>query len=457
MVLQRLKQLWRNSITAKAATIGILVLVMLIPVSMIEGIVHDRSTNRAVAERDIMQAWGHAQTVAGPVLVLPYSTVRSLKYGMSSIWEGEAIILPESLNANASINPEIRYRGIHKVPVYNADVALDGSFRIEDLEDLEFDMQDIQWDQAYVALGIADPRAIQQTPSITINGKSIQFTPQQQAIDGMPQQIVAKLPSLHAGDSGAVEFDFSLRLDLNGSQQLKFLPYGDTTRVKLLSSWDAPKFFGSYLPVERTVDADGFSAEWRVSSIGRELPSRWVAGAVNPDKVAGSAFGVELYTTVSLYRLMLRAITYAVLFIALTFVAWFLFEILAKLRLHPLQYLMVGLANALFFLLLLSFAEHAGFGWAYLASAIASSGLITGYSQAVLGQGGRALVMFGVLAVLYGFLYMTLRAEDYAMLFGAIALWIALAAVMYLTRKIDWYGIGSVRDEDPGSTQARLL
>lgn len=444
--MQRLKTIWRNSVTAKAVTIAVLILVMLIPVGMIKGVVHDRVVNRVQAEQDIKQAWGHAQTIAGPVLVLPYSTRRSLDYGMTVVDDGHAFVLPDRLDVDAVLMPEERYRGVHKVAVYSTSTAISGDFVIQDLDDLGIDFDDITWDRAYLALAVSDPRAIQQTPEVTINGTSIRFAPVSEQVPGMPPQIAAVLPSRPTSPDGVINLDFSMQLELNGSQRLAFLPYGDTTRVTMRSSWASPSFFGSYLPAKRTIDDNGFQAEWRVSSIGRPLPQRWINGRIGTELISGNSFGVELYTAINLYRVILRATTYAVLFISLTFVAWFLFEVLTRLKLHPLQYLLVGLANALFFLLLLSLSEHIGFGLAYLVSAAASSGLITGYSQAVLGQGRRAVTMFGVLAVLYGFLYMTLRAENYAMLFGSIALWVALAAIMYLTRKIDWYGIGSSPD-----------
>ncbi len=239
-----------------------------------------------------------------------------------------------------------------------------------------------------------------------------------------------------------------LVLQLNGADSLRISPLGDTTKVTMNSTWPSPSFVGNYLPEHREVSDSGFSAAWQVSSLGRSLPSQWTGKTAIKGNKQQMSFGVDFYQPVSLYRLSLRAAKYAVLFIGLTFVAYFLFEVMAGLRLHPLQYLLVGFANALFYLLLLSLAEHIGFGWAYLASSGASISLVAGYSVAILGRESRGLLMAIILAGLYSFLYMTLKAETYALLAGALGLWITLAIIMFLTRRIDWYAQGGPPGND---------
>jgi inner membrane protein len=218
-------------------------------------------------------------------------------------------------------------------------------------------------------------------------------------------------------------------------------------------------WFGGHLPEKREVSTEGFQATWRVSSLGRALPSRWTShspekgatpiSAFNLNPYAGndgpinSAFGVNLFVPIGPYKLTDRATKYAVLFIGLTFVAYFLFEVLLKLELHALQYLLVGFANALFYLLLLSLAEHIDFGWSYLVSAMGSAGLVAAYSSSILGSWRQTSLVVAMLAGLYGFLYLTLNAESYAMLAGSVGLWMILGLVMYLTRGIDWYQWGS--------------
>ncbi|MEQ9561562.1 MAG: cell envelope integrity protein CreD, partial [Woeseiaceae bacterium] len=271
-----------------------------------------------------------------------------------------------------------------------------------------------------------------------LNGKTLAFVPGGHLVGGLPPQIQAPLREILKPDSTA-ELAFDTVLNIKGSESLSFLPLGDTTRASIKSTWPSPSFSGSYLPHTREISDDGFRADWQVSSIGRSLPSHWSKASGAAHSTESAMFGVDLYMPISIYRLTLRAVTYGVLFVVLTFVSYFMFEVIAGLRLHPLQYLMVGMANVIFFLLLISLAEHIGFGWSYIASALASSGLVVGYSYAVLGQRRRAMIVGTVLFVLYCFLYMTLKAETYALLAGSIGLWAALAVIMYMTRRIDWY------------------
>lgn len=443
-----------RSASIKAATIAILILVLLIPIGMIKGVIDDRRVIGLEAQSDIMRSWGGQQLVAGPILVMPYVATHRSKDGTTRVVNKRAFVLPEILHIDAEIHPEIRYRGLHKVPVYSARIRMSGRLGNINPRLLGLDPEQVNWGKAYIALVVSDARAITAIPEITLGRQSSRFQAGGRQIDGLPVQIVAPVRGLDNAEANAAPLDFELELTLNGTGSLRFLPFGDTTNVRMTSTWPSPSFSGNYLPESRVVEEDGFSADWKVSSLGRALPSRWIGDDIDEGVAMESAFGVDLFLPIGLYQLTTRAAKYAVLFVALTFVAYFLFEIVAGLSLHPLQYLLVGFANTMFFMLLLSLAEHIGFAWSYLVSAVASSALITAYSVAILGQRTRALIMTAVLGVLYGFLFLTLRAESYAMLAGSIALWITLAAVMYLTRHVDWHEHGtSVADNV--SAQAR--
>lgn len=451
--MQNIAARLRQSASLKVFVIGFLILVLLIPLAMIRDVIFERDQVSEEARHEIQQTWGRPQLIAGPVLVVPYKIVHSNNRGERFTTPSNAYVLPETLNVEVSVDSEIRSRGIHDVAVYSSRVRLHGLFPKSLLGDLKIADENADWSGAYVALGVRDGRAITETPEIVLHRKSTRFVPGGQQIAGLPPQIIAPVgKNLETSDAA---LPFEIVINVNGSESLSFLPMGDTTNVSMRSSWPSPSFSGNYLPENREISDTGFTASWKISSIGRPLPSRWVETTSAPTAAAeNSAFGVDLYMPISVYRLTLRATKYGILFIGLTFVAYFLFEIVAGLRVHPLQYLLVGFANSLFYLLLVSLAEHIGFGWAYLASCAASAGLIVGYSLSVLGERRRAIIMAVILGLLYSFLYMTLKAETYAMLAGSIGLWLSLGIVMYLTRGIDWYARGSA---DQGSTQGELL
>ncbi len=436
--MQQVMSRLRQSASVKILTIGFLILVLLIPLGMVRDTINDRSNVHLTAKMDIQRTWGQSQLIAGPALILPYDLVRINERGERRVDRRELYILPKTLDIDAAAESEIRYRGIHKVPVYSARVALKARFDGVDPEKLGIGGYNIHWSEAAIALGISDGRAITVTPTANVNGQSTSFVPGGQRIDALPPQIEAPLRGV-VDLARADELSFDTVLEIKGSESLYFLPLGDSTRASLTSGWPTPSFAGSYLPETREVSEAGFTADWKVSSIGRSLPSHWTEGSRAADSARSDAFGVELYMPISVYRLTLRSVKYGILFIVLTFVSYFIFEVIAGLRLHPLQYLMVGMANVIFFLLLIALAEHTGFGWSYLLSALAASGLIVGYSRAVLGTRRRTLIIGSVAFALYAFLYMTLKAETYALLAGSVGLWVVLAAIMYLTRRIDWY------------------
>lgn len=432
----------RESSSVKVGVVGFLILILLIPLAMIRGVVNDRHVNSQHSSQEIMRAWGERQTIGGPILVLPYKQRRVIQYEQHLTSDGDAFFLPQELLIDAELVPEIRYRGSHEVPVYTAHTRITGSFGVPDLSNLGIDDATIDWTRAYLALSITDARPIRNAPEVEVNGKRSRFQSGGSQVSGIAPQITAPVGDFMTESARGVELSFTIELEISGTDRFKVLPFGDETSVTIRSEWPSPSFVGGYLPESRAVNDQGFTASWRVSSLGRPYPSRWTSKDAGVVSSEASAFGVDLFVPIGIYQLTTRATKYAILFIGLTFVAYFMFEVIAGLRLHPLQYLLVGLANTLFYLLLLSLAEHTGFGIAYLLSTLASAGLITGYSLSVLGTRKRAGLMMLILAILYGVLYLTLRAESYAMLAGSVGLWITLSLIMYLTRKIDWFRQG---------------
>jgi inner membrane protein len=298
----------------------------------------------------------------------------------------------------------------------------------------------VDWDEAYLSVAVADARGIKEPMRLRSDAGDGIFEPGGVKVRGFDPQVIVPLPGL--AKSGAPSgFQFGFGLKLSGTEKLRFLPVGDRTEVLLTAAWPSPSFVGAYLPARRDIDDQGFSAEWKVLHLGRSYPGEWRDAEIPAKLIASSAFGVNLFVPVSTYQKSTRAAKYAILFIGLSFLAYFMFEVFGNLRLHPFQYLLIGFANCLFYLLLLSLSEHTSFVVAYGISAAASTALVVGYSVSILKSLSRVLTMLALLTGLYTFLYVTLRAEQYAMLIGAAALFIILATVMYLTRRLDWYRV----------------
>ncbi len=426
-----------GSVTGKVTFIGLLILVLLSPLGMIEGLVQERSALYDLAREEIGRSWGEAQIIGGPILVVPFSHTRIVN-GQSIAVLDELYVLPERLQISGNAEAEQRRRGIYEVPVYTTRLRATGSFSPVAFAS-EYQNLEVRWDQAAIALPIKDARSVREPIVLSGGSGTTVFEAGGTRVPGLRPVLVAPFAAL-GSPSLTAPLDFSLEIVLGGTGALHFLPLGDETQVALASNWPSPSFGGAYLPSERRVSTNGFTAEWRVLDLGRGYPSSWTRSDP-PQSVEASAFGVELITPVGVHEAALRATKYGVLIIGFTFVAYFLFELFAALRLHALQYLLIGLANAVFYLLLLARAEHLGFGPAYFTSAIASTALVATYSGAVLRSLRRAVPIGGLMTALYGYLYVTLQAEDYALLFGALGCFAMLAGFMYLTRHVDWFNV----------------
>lgn len=428
----------RESVSLKMAVVGFLILLLLIPLAMLRDLVMERSGLREAAAADIMRGWGGPQLVAGPVLMIPARAVSNDSHSRR-VTDTRLNVLPETLDIQADLESQVLYRGIHEVPVYRAKVRITGVLRVPEEQTVGPSLEALHRENAFVALALTDAGATRSVPILRIGGREIPFEAGGALQDGWPPHMLARVGNLVAAAEPGAGLPFEIELDFAGGEALHVLPLGDTTNVTMRSPWPSPSFTGRYLPHDREVSDDGFVAKWALSGLGRPLPAVWLDGTLDASIGTASAVGVEMYSPVDLYQKTLRATKYALLFIGLSFVAYFLFETMGRLQLHPMQYLLVGFANALFYLLLLSLAEHTGFGAAYILSAGASILLIAGYSRSVLGGTRGAAVMASLLTGLYLFLYLVLQAEDYAMLAGALGLWIILASIMFLTRHVDWY------------------
>ncbi len=431
----------RHSVIAKILIIGFLLLLLLWPLLMFRRLVSEREERRKETQSEIMQSWGSQLTIAGPFLRVPYVS-RTLDSAGKRVETVEtALFLPDTLAVDGRLLPQTRSRGMYEVTVYEASLTVSGTFRSPIFSEWRVNPRDILWDQAALSVELPDMRALQDRVRLSWGGQEGEFRPAKGSAGMFPGEIRAPIRGLGPespvqGDSRGIPF--SLALSLHGGDSIGFLPLGDETTVRIVSPWASPNFGGSFLPVRRTVSPGGFDAQWRVISMARPYPQRWRGGDIDPQSILASGFAVSLMSPVDTYGKVTRALKYGLLFLFLPFGTLFLFEVFSRQKIHPLQYLLVGLADCIFYLLLLSLAEHISFGVSYGVASAACAALITLYTIAVV-KSARGIVMLPVLAAAYGFLAVVLYSEDNALFIGTLGLFLLLSAVMYLTRKVDWY------------------
>ena len=464
---ERFSDWTRYSIMLRIFSIAILVLLLLIPASMIEDLIRERSSYRDAAIREVSSKWGEAQTIAGPVLTLPYTTYFKDNEGRVTTATEYAHFLPESLNVQAQLSPETRYRGIYDVVVYTTRLQCAGQFAYPDIALLNLDAANVQWDDAYVSIGISDLRGIEEAVTLRWQQQDYPFDPGVGSTDLFTTGISTPVRLDSARRTLAYGFDATLK----GSQSLQFMPLGRTTEVTVQSDWPNPSFDGAFLPDERTVNENGFTAHWQVLHLNRNFPQAWkgsqyrfastnvssaagdyyydrpmeVAAAVSTE-ASGYGFGVNLLRPVDEYQKAMRSAKYAILFIALTFLVFFFVETLNRKRIHPVQYLLVGLALCIFYALLVAISEQLSFNAAFLLSSVAVTALITLYCYSIFKQQRLTALVGLLLVLLYGFVFTLLQLQDYALLIGSIGLFAVLALVMYFSRKIDWYALAEGKE-----------
>lgn len=459
----------RLAVFLKVGFIGLLIPLLVIPLAMTHGVLRERQGYQQQATREVAAIWGRQQLVTGPVLAVPYgyrTTVirpkvvagRKVDVEETELVPATAYFLPESLAIQGGVEPETRHRGIYDAVVYTATLKLTGSFE-PDFAAAGIAADQVSWDKAEVLLGVSDLRGVRSVSPVTITpaaapGTSAPRSFPFESADGAGGNGFS-LAAKTRGAIAAGRMEFALEAVLQGSERLDFVPAGRTTRADVRSPWSAPSFGGAYLPVKREVGAAGFTAEWEVSHFSRGFGQSWSSRAEEAGgmakKFAEAGFGVAFAQPVNAYSMVERAQKYGVLFFVLVFAVFFLFEVTARLRIHPLQYAMVGAALCLFFLGFLALSEFWSIAAAYGAAAAACTLLVALYAWTFLRSGGRTLVIGGGLAATYGYLYFVLQSEDYALIAGTVALFAALALVMFCTRRINWYALDLPGTENAGS------
>jgi inner membrane protein len=448
----------QSRVFLKLLILGGLSILMLIALASISGITRERKGRLLEVQNDIAASYAGTQRVAGPFVQVDYEETwvereynkeNDLWYDKERTAQRIALFYPEALYYTGALTVQERYRGIFKANVFQSEGRFSGSVRFPGRDALRREEgSQIELKSAQVCLLVQDPRGIAAVSGIQWGSEALQAE---------PGGVFKKARGLHAviADVHSLweqTIDFELELNLNGTGRIDMVPLGSVNRIQLSSPWPHPSFAGDFLATDRTVSADGFTAEWNVNELACSAQQEMDAGQIENLQT----LGVKLIDPVNPYPMTDRALKYGFLFIFITFAAFFLFELIRRLQIHPVQYGFVGLAQALFFLLLLSLSEHTGFGAAYWIGTAATVGVISVYLCSVL-KGVQRGALFGtVLLLLYGVLFGLLQSEDHALVAGSVLLFGLLALVMLLTRKVDWYHLGkpeAQNPKDPGTKQ----
>jgi inner membrane protein len=438
-----------NSLSVKIGLIAILILLLLIPTVMVQELIHEREERQTSALNEIGSNWGSEQTIVGPVLTIPYDHFISVKENLNTeakITKQKRFIhiLPDDLKIRGKIDPEKRYRGIYEVVVYNSQIKIEGSFSSLNFSKLDINIENVHLNKAFLSLGLSDLKGIEKQIVLTWNKEESFFNPGTRTKDVITRGINSPVSLRKNNDI----YNFALNLSLKGSQYLHFTAVGKTTDVQLSSTWTNPSFNGLFLPDKRSVSEKGFDANWNVLHLNRNFPQQWVGSSKN---IASSAFGVNLLLPIDRYQKSIRVAKYAILFITLTFLVFFFVEVQHKTFIHPIQYVLVGIALIVFYTLLISISEHLSFNIAYIISSLMTISLIFAYVKAILKVRYMSELIAGILLVLYSFIFVIIQLQDFALLIGSIGVFIILSLVMYFSRKIDWAAINldSKKRENP--------
>ncbi len=425
----------KNKLIIKSFFIAFLVLLLLIPTFIIMFLVTERKERKQEVTKEIGNKWAGPQTITGPYISVPYTYLSN----NNMVEKKTLYLLPDELTIQGNLDPSIRYRSIYKVPVYTAQpLELKGNFCANKNWTVGIDSSLINWKEARLCLGISDLKGLKSETVVWAGSKLL---------------MQAGLPDTGIADQGLSvplsldpsfllnEFEFSASLVLQGSEKLYCLPLGASTTVLLKSTWALPAFDGKYLPDSEKISKTGFEAKWQFSSFNRDFSQQFTNTGNSLKSVRASALGVILLSPVAAYGQTMRSLKYAILVIALSFFALFFTEIFQKRAVHPLQYILIGMALVLFYTLLLSISEYIAFPIAYLTAATATIALLTWYTQSIFRKTSATVIFGGLLSTLYLFIYILIQMEDNALLFGSIGLFVLLAVAMYLSRKVDWYGL----------------
>lgn len=430
----------------KIFAIVVIGLLLMIPAMMVMGLVNERKSTQMAAIDEVSSKWGYQQTLNGPYISIPYNKYLKETDKKTNIDKLVKVteyihILPSELKIDGNLKPEKRNRSIYEIVVYNTNLNFSGKFPKFDPKEFDIAPGDIDFSKAMLEMGITDLRGIEKQIELQLNGSKVPFNPGIISNDILSSGINSGISYEKDNNS---ELNFSFSLDLRGSQVLNFTPVGKTTDVTMKSTWNNPSFSGAFLPDQRNIADTGFTANWNILHLNRNYPQSWTGNKYSTNE---SVFGIDLLLPVDNYQKATRAVKYAILFIGFTFLVFFFIEVLNKVFIHPVQYILVGTALVIFFALLLSISEYLNFNFAYIISAISTLLLIALYVKAILKNNSLTFLISSILFILYSFIFIIIQLQDYALLIGSIGIFLILALVMYFSRKIDWYNL-NLREEE---------
>jgi inner membrane protein len=440
----------KTSLTARMLMIGILIIVLLIPLSYIESLINERATRQESVVNEINEKWGNEVLLYGPILKIPYKTYTEKIITTSNAKENRtekiesinyAYFFPKKLDMKANINPEEKKRGIYKTSVYKSEIVINGNFEKPDFSIIDVKDENVLWDKSIVLIKTSNLKGINNQVEIFFKNESFPFLPKyEETYKELNTKISLNNLETSAISKEAIQLlttnNFSIKLNLSGSKQIRVIPIGKETDLNITSNWKTANFIGNFLPLNTDkITENGFNAKWKVLHINRPFQQEYFNILPNLNEFA---FGVNFMIPVDEYQKSERTAKYGFLVISLTFLIFFLIQSISKINIHPFQYLMIGLALTLFYTLLIAVSEHSNFLKAYLIAGSSVIVLITLYSKSILKTFKFPLFIGLSLSALYTFIFVIIQLENYALLVGSLGLFIILSIIMYASRKIDW-------------------
>ncbi len=434
---------FRNSITARMLVVGFLLIVLLIPLSFVQSLISERTFRQQEVIKEVNDKWGREITISGPILKIPYKTYSQERIFNQELKKYEVktnttihhiFIFPDTLNSNSIIETKPLKRSIYQTVVYTTTIQLDGSFSIPDFSEYDIATNDIIWEKTQLILQTSNLKGIKETVHIQLQDSSYDLIPK---YDTNYLKTILSKPISGFKELAKKDISFNSKLVINGSESLKFIPIGKITTASMQSNWHSPGFTGEYLPDDKTkkISNNGFQANWKVLETNRRFEQVFF------DTLPGLtsfAFGTNLVNPVDDYQKTERTAKYGFMVIGLTFLVFLLIQIVSKIYIHPFQYVMIGLALVMFYTLLISISEHSSFLKAYGVASVSVLLLLVLYTKTIFKSFKFPLFIGASLGMLYGFIYVIIQLENYALLVGSIGLFIILSIIMYVSRKIDW-------------------